>query len=91
MTEPRTLPTAQTTVAELLAIGAKITFGSGRTMAGDTRSKYIDVSNEFGSLGMWDLDAKDGPDSAIADLDRDAREHGIDLFGNTTGEDDGEI
>jgi hypothetical protein len=75
------LPTATTTLAELLEMGAKIGFGSGRTMRGNLIDRYIDVGNEFGSLGVWDLDAKHGVEEAVSDLVRDAGEHGLDLHG----------
>jgi hypothetical protein len=77
------IPTATTTLAELMAMGARVEFGSGRAMRGDVRNGYVDVSNEFGPLGVWDADAADGVDRAVGDLVRDAREHGVDLHGRT--------
>ncbi len=81
MTRNATIPTASTTLLELLSMGAEITFGSGRTLKGDVRNGYISVANEFGGLGLWDIDAKTGVDDAVSDLVRDAREHGLDLHG----------
>jgi len=81
MSKNVTIPTATTTLAELMAMGAKVGFRSGRTMSGDVRNGYVDVANEFGSLGVWDMDSKTGVDDAVADLVRDARESGCDLHG----------
>lgn len=94
MTKKTGLPTGSTTLLELLQMGARVTFGSGRAMAGDLRGRYIDVANEFGGLGSWDLDASTGVDDAVSDLVRDAAEHGLDLHGSElphpddAGEDD---
>lgn len=74
-------PTANTTLVELLRMGAKITFGSGRSLRGARGNGYIEVSNEFGSLGLWDIGAQDGVDQAVSDLVRDATEHDMDLHG----------
>lgn len=90
MTKNIEIPTATTTVAELLEMGAKISFGSGRTMRGNLVDRHIDVGNEFGSLGVWDLDAKHGVEEAVCDLVRDAREHGLDLHGNELPHEDDE-
>jgi hypothetical protein len=62
-------------------MGAKITFASGRSLAGDIQNGYIDVANEFGSLGLWDLSAVDGIEKAIADIAKDAQDSHIDLHG----------
>jgi hypothetical protein len=62
-------------------MGAKITFASGRSVAGDVCNGYIDVANEFGSLGLWDLSAADGVERAIADITKDAQDSHIDLHG----------
>ena len=71
-------------------MGAKITFGSGRSLSGKLANRYIQVSNEYGSLGVWDLDAKSGVDDAVSDLVRDDRESGLDLHGQTLPTDDDE-
>lgn len=70
-----------TTIDELLRMGARITFGSGRSMTGDVRGGYIAVANEFGGLGVWDLDDKNGVEQAVHDLARDAAESGMTLHG----------
>ena len=76
----RPLPTASTTLHELLRLGARVSFGE-RSMQGDPRDGYIQVSNAFGSLGLWDMDNAQGVDNAVNDLAKDAREHGYDLHG----------
>ena len=81
MPKTTTLPTGDTTLAELLAAGATVTFGSGRRMTGQTRDRYIAVANEFGPLGLWDMDSKDGVRDAVGDLARDAAESSMDLHG----------
>ncbi|MFZ3481731.1 hypothetical protein [Sphingomonas sp. 3-13AW] len=81
MTKDVTLPTASTTLAELLNMGAQITFNSGRSLRGDLRDRYIHVRNEFGGLGVWDLDGSSGIDDAVRDLANDAAESGYDLHG----------
>lgn len=83
--------TGTTTIAELMRMGARITFGSGRSMAGDTRGGYIQVTNEFGSLGLWDMDAATGVEDAIADLTRDAAESRMTLHGVEILEADDEV
>jgi len=81
MNKPIAVPTATTTLAELVGMGATITFRSGRSLRGLTKTRYIEVANEFGGLGLWDMDASDGIDSAVRDLQKDAAEHGQDLHG----------
>ena len=76
----RPLPTAETTLHDLLRLGAKVTFGE-RSLKGDPRDGYVEVSNAFGSLGLWDMDNAEGVNSAVADLAKDARENGYDLHG----------
>lgn len=75
------LPNADTTIIELLRMGARIEFGSGRSLRGDVKDGYIAVANEFGALGLWDMDSKTGVSDAVNDLTRDARESGIKLDG----------
>lgn len=77
-----------TTIDELLRMGARITFGSGRSMSGDVRNGYIRVANEFCSLGVWDLDATTSVDQAVSDLTRDAAESGMTLHGKEIPEEE---
>lgn len=79
-------PTAQTTLGELLRMGARIEFGSKRSLNGLTVGSYVEVTNEFGSLGLWDMDSSTGVDDAVNDLVNDARESGFDLHGHEIGE-----
>lgn len=75
------VPAADTTLLQLLGMGARITFGSQRYLSGDLASRYIAMGNEFSGIGVWDLDARDGVDQAVNDLIRDAAENGLDLHG----------
>lgn len=81
-------PTAATTLAGLMRMGARVTFPSERSMRGDVRHGYVDVANESGGLGVWDLDRDSGVDEAIADLARDARESGMDIHGRELADHD---
>ena len=88
MTRNTGTPTAETTLLDLLNMGARITFGSGRSLRGDLDGRYIAVANDLSSLGLWDLDAKTGVDDAVNDLVRDARESGYDLHGTEIADED---
>lgn len=90
MTKEVPIPTANTTLLDLLNMGARITFGSGRSLKGDLDGRYVAVSNEFGSLGLWDMDAASGVQDAVHDLVRDARESGLDLHGAELATDEDE-
>jgi len=81
MTRKIEVPVADTTLLQLLEMGARITFGSQRYLKGDLDGRYVAVGNGFGSLGLWDMDSRTGVDDAVGDLVRDAAEHGLDLHG----------
>ena len=79
----RTKPTAETPLLDLLRMGARIEFDSGRTLQGSPSDGYIQMSNEAGSLGLWDMDSETGVRDAVDDLERDAAESGLTLHGES--------
>lgn len=75
-------PTATTSLLALLQMGATVSFPGGRSMRGRPQLGYVEIYNEFGSEGLWDLDNAAGIESAVADLVRDAAREGVTLYGD---------
>jgi hypothetical protein len=83
--EPAPSITATTTLLELLQQGASVTFPGEYTMRGLPHDRDIQVATQFGSEGLWNLDAE-GVGNAADDLAKLAAQNGYDLAGRRIGE-----
>lgn len=76
---------ATTTLLDLLRAGATVVFPGEYSMRGLVRDRSIQVATQFGSEGLWNLDA-DGVGNAVDDLAKLAARNGYDLAGRRIGE-----